>query len=116
MSHRPTDITVEKTTHHEKYLLSVYYPLMTGISDLNFQWMHDFENSVHSNLRFLPASKVGHIEHIKTAAFETGRVAYQCKGNVDLPSPKLWGWKLRKNGKFLPKWQEIETPLIPKGW
>ena len=60
---------------------------MTGISDLNFQRMQDFEHSVHSNLRLLPPSKAGHIEHIKRAAFEADWVAHQCKENVDLPSP-----------------------------
>ena len=60
---------------------------MTGISDLYFQRMQDFEHSVHSNLRLLPPSKVGHIEHIKKAAFEAGWVAHQCKEDVDLSSP-----------------------------
>ena len=59
LSQRPTNITVEKTTHLEKYLLSVYYPHITGISDLNFQRMQDFEHSVQSNLRLLPPSKAG---------------------------------------------------------
>ena len=72
LSQRPTNITAEQTIHLEKYLLSVYYPHMTGISDLNFQRMQDFEHSVHSNLRLLPPSKAGYIEHIKTAAFEAG--------------------------------------------
>ena len=45
---------------------------MTDMSDLNFQRMQDFEHSVDSNLRLLPASKAGHTEHIKRAAFETG--------------------------------------------
>ena len=103
MSQRPTNITVDQATHLENYLLSVYYSHMTAISDLNFQRMQDFEYSAHSNLRFLPPSKAGHIEHIKRAAFEAGWVAYQCKENVDLPSPELWDWKLTKNGKFLLK-------------
>ena len=84
LSQRPTNITVEQNTHLEKYLLSVYYPHMTGISDLNFQRMQDFEHSVHINLRLLPPSKAGHIEHIKRAAFQVDWVGYQCKENVDL--------------------------------
>ena len=76
--------------------------------------MQDFEHSVHSNLRLLPPSKAGHFEHIKRAAFEAGWVAYQCKENVDLPSPELWGWKLTENGNFLPKWQEIESRIDPE--
>ena len=44
LSQRPTNITVEQNTHLEKYLLSIYYPHMTGISDLNFQRMQDFEH------------------------------------------------------------------------
>ena len=97
LSQRPTNITVEQATHLEKYLLSVYYPHMTAISDLNFQRMQNFEYLTHSNLRFLPPSKAGRIEHIKRAAFEACWVAYQCKENVDLPSPELWDWKLTKN-------------------
>ena len=68
MSQRPTNITVDQTTHLEKYLSSVYYPHMTGISDLNFQQKQDFEHSVQSNLHLLHLSKVGHMEHIKRAA------------------------------------------------
>ena len=75
--------------------------------------MQDFEHSVHSNLHLLPP-KAGHIEHVKRDAFEVGWVAYQCKENIDLPSPELWGCKLTENGKFLPKWQEIENPIDPK--
>ena len=114
LSQRPTNITVEQTSCLEKYLLSIYYPHMTVISDLDFQRMQDFEHSVHSNLRLLPASKAGYIEHIKRAAFETGWVAYECKENVDLPSPELWGWKLTENRAFLPKWQEVENPIDPE--
>ena len=28
-----------------------------------------------------------------------------------MPYPELWGGKLTENGKFLPKWQEIENPI-----
>ena len=35
LNQRPTNITVEQTTF-EKYLLSIYYSHMTGISNLNF--------------------------------------------------------------------------------
>ena len=54
LSQRPTNITVEQTAHLEKYLLNIYYPHITGISDLNFQGMQDFELSVDSNLHLLP--------------------------------------------------------------
>ena len=76
--------------------------------------MQDFEHSVHSNSRLLPPSKAEHIEHIKRATFEAGWVAYQCKENVDLSSLELWDWKLTENGKFLPKWQEIENHIDPE--
>ena len=60
LSQRPTNIPVAQTTHLEKYLLNIYYPHMTGISDLNFQGMQDFEFSVDSNLHLLPPSKAGY--------------------------------------------------------
>ena len=37
LSQRPTNITVEQTTHLKNYLLSVYFSHMTSISDFNFQ-------------------------------------------------------------------------------
>ena len=72
--------------------------------------MRDFEYSVHNNLRLLPPSTIGLIEHAKRAAYEAGWVAYQSKENVDVPIHK-WGWKMTENGQFEPKWQEMEHPI-----
>ena len=84
---------------------------MTGPSDINYQQMHDFEHSVHSNLRLLPPSKIGLIEHAKRAAYEAGWAWYKCKENVELPNPEMWGLRKTKSGRFEPKWQDIQDPI-----
>ena len=116
LSQRPTNITVEQTSCFEKYLLSIYYPHMTDMSDLNFQRMQDFEHSVHSNLRLLPASKAGQTEHIKRAAFETGWVAYECR---DVPICQVLNYgagNLQKIEHFCQSGKKLKIPLILKGW
>ena len=111
LSEKPTMIMPEQVSILESYVLSVYYNKVMGPVDIDFQRMHDFEHSVHSNLRLLPPSKLGLIEHIKRASYEAGWVVYQCKENVELPNPKLWVWKKTESGQFEPKWQNIADPI-----
>ena len=94
----------------EKYLIFVYYDSSAKPKDINLLRMIDFEHSTHNNLRLLPPSRVGLIEHIKRAAYEGGWVYYHCMENANLPDPQEWGWKL-KSYRFIPKWQ-IVTDLI----
>ena len=101
----------EQVSILESYVLSVYYNKVVGPVDIDFQRMHDFEHSVHSNLRLLPPSKLGLIEHIKRASYEAGWVVYQCKENVELPNPELWAWKKTESGQFEPKWQNIADSI-----
>ena len=75
--------------------------------------MREFEHSTHSNLRLLPPSKVGLIEHAKRAAYEAGWVVYQCEENLELPDPQEWGWQRSENGQFAPQWQKIVDPIDP---
>ena len=89
LSQKPSAITDVQISILEKNLLSVYYANMTGPCDINYQRMHDFEHSVHSNLRLLPPSKICLIEHAKRAAYEAGWAWYQCKENVELPNPEM---------------------------
>ena len=84
---------------------------MTGQCDIDYQRMRDFEHSVHSNLRLLPPPKIGLTEHTKRASYKAGWVWYQCKEDVHLPNPELWGWKKTSSGQFESKWQNIQDPF-----
>ena len=84
---------------------------MVGPHDINVQRMRDFEHSAHGNLRLLPPSRSGLVEHAKRAAYEAGWTWFQCLENVDMPSPLEWGWREDNSGTFLPKWQDMEIPI-----
>ena len=94
----------------KKYVIFVYYEKVDSPIDIDIQRMRDFEYSTYNNLRLLPPSKLGLIEHIKRAANAAGWVEYQCVENVSLPNPIGWGWG-RTNGKYSPTWQ-VTTQTI----
>ena len=82
----------------ELFVLHIYYGNALADGDIDVQQMREFEHSTHSNLRLLPPSKVGLIEHAKRAAYEAGWVVYQCKENLELPDPLEWKWQQSENG------------------
>ena len=110
LSKMPADVSSYQVHILEKYLIFVYYGKVGSPIDIDIQRMRDFEYSTHNNLRLLPPSKLGLIEHIKRAAYAAGWVEYQCVENVTLPNPIGWGWG-RTNGKYSPTWQ-VTTPTI----
>ena len=110
LSNTPEFVSPDHLALIEKYILFVYYNKKGLSDDIDNQRMIDFEHSIHNNLRLIPPSKVGLIEHTKRASSEAGWIAYQCKQNVSLPDPKEWGWILL-NGKYIPKWQDISNPI-----
>ena len=86
----------------EKYVLFVYYGNIGNSVNINEKRMNDFEHSTHSNLRLLPPSRLGRIEHIKRAAFAAGWIGYQCVKDIALPDPSEWGWI--DQGGYRPVW------------
>ena len=93
----------------EEFLCYVYYPNVTAPVDIDALRMRDFEHSAHNNLRFLPPSKNGLLQHCRRAGYEAGWVQRQCLEDVDLPDPLMWGWS-KINDEFVPKWQDVENP------
>ena len=86
----------------EKFIGFVYYG--RNIESIDLERLLDFEHSTHSNLKLIPPSRSGLLEHVKRAAFYAGWLNYQCIENVQLPSPTDWGWTLVENGLYQPTW------------
>ena len=101
LSAKPSTLTIEQIDLIEKFVCYVYYDDVS--SPIDQKRMKDFEHSTHNNLRLIPPSRVGLIEHIKRAVYYAGWINYQCVENVDLPDPCGWGWGL-SDGEYLPTW------------
>ena len=110
LGEKPLLVSVEQLSTLERYICSVYYPNVTGPVDIDVLRMRDFEHSTHNNLRLLPPSKTGLLQHSKRAAYEAGWVQRQCLEDVSLPDPLMWGWS-RVDDEFVPKWQDVEHPI-----
>ena len=77
-------------------------------ASLTEERLSNFERSGDNDLRKIPMSRPGLVEHTKRSCYQAGYLWRECIENVTLPDPVLWGW-CRKNGKLVPKWQEGET-------
>ena len=104
LSDMPQIVSDEQINIIEKYVHFVYYPHLVDPTDIVIERMRDFEFSTHNNLRLLPPSRIGLIQHIKRG------IRHQCMENVELPDPQHWGWMM-VGGQYLPQWQEINEPI-----
>ena len=112
LGRKPSTVTDEQALLLEKYVSFVYHNSELE-DDINSLRMRDFEYSTHNNLRLLPPSRDGLLEHFKRAAYEGGWVHYQCVENVELPPVIAYGRIRQANGRIVPKWCSKECdPLI----
>ena len=79
-------------------------------TEIDHYRMREFECSTHSNLRLLPPSRIGMLEHAKRACYQAGWIWRHCISNTELPNPEQWGWKL-VNGQYAPLWQTLEEQV-----
>ena len=110
LSEKPLLVSDEQLSILEEFICYVYYTDFSKPANIDLLRMRDFEHTAHNNLRFLPPSRNGLLQHCKRAAYEAGWVQRQCMENVELPDPTLWGWR-EMNDEFIPRWQEIEDPI-----
>ena len=90
----------------EKFILFVYNPNFCESSGINYYRIREFECSTHNNLRLLPPSKIGLLEHVKRACYQGGWIWRHCITNTVLPDPEQWGWRLI-DGQYIPLWQTL---------
>ena len=76
LSYKPSTITNAQALMLEKYVSFVYHGVESDES-IDVVRMKDFEYSTHNNLRLIPPSRAGLLQHFRRAAYEGGWVAIQ---------------------------------------
>jgi hypothetical protein len=114
LSNMPSEITSEQIEVISKYLCNVYYPKekdnRPSLAELR---MKHFFKSPDPKLKNLILSKEALVEHIKRAAFQAGWLWKESQQNPVYPEVTEWGWQLIENKRYLPKWCQTFTPLLP---
>ena len=77
---------------------------------MNKERLLHFKRQAITNLRAIPPSKNGLIEHVKRACLQGGWLWKECVENVVIPNPTDWGWK-KLDEQLVPVWQNSENCL-----
>ena len=106
LSEEPEDITSEQIDILERFVLRVYYPQKLEANSLDTERAAHFQRQAVANIRQLPLSRAGLIEHVKRACIQGGWLWRECLHNVRVPDVTKWGWEVGENGGFIPCWQK----------
>ena len=105
LSNQLENVTSEQIDILEIFVQRIYYPKKLNLEGLNKEWLRHFKRQADTNLRTIPLSKLGLIEHTKRACLQGGWLWRECLHNVLLLDPTLWGWKKSVEG-LIPCWQQ----------
>ena len=100
LSNQPENVTSEQIDILEIFVQRIYYPKKLNLEGLNKERLRHFKRQADTNLRIIPLSKLGLIEHTKRACLQGGWLWRECLHNVLLPDPTLWGWKHQVKGLY----------------
>ena len=81
----PKEVNPKHVDLIEKFVLSVYYPKKKIATSLDAKKIAHFKRLPSNNLRKLPLSRAGLVEHIKRAAVQSGWLWKECSEDVTLP-------------------------------
>ena len=113
LGNRPSTITNQHIDVLEYFIIRLYNPSSRDISsDLASERVFAIERMIDSDLRKLPISRLGLIEHAKRSCYQAGYLWQESIDNVHLPDPALWGWTRHEN-RLVPRWQEGDTAVFP---
>ena len=99
-----------RTCALERFVIFVYYPKKNSTENINLERMNAFTATPNCNLRLLPFSKSGFLEHITRAALQSGWLWKEGEKNVMQQDSVLWGW-VRREDRLMPNWQ-LNEPSI----
>ena len=102
LSQEPASLYEQQIDTIETYLTHVYFPKTYQSYGLNEIRRMEFESKPHDNLRVLPPSRNGLIQHIKRSCYQAGWVWVLSHKEITLPDPRKFRWVcLRHYGKTL---------------
>lgn len=112
LSNKPEGITSNQLDILETYVKKVYYPSKKHLNSIDIERMNHFLCLPSHDLRSIPFSRLGLIEHTKRSCFQAGWCWVECRENVHLPDVDKWGRKKNAQGKLIPTWQVTEEPIL----
>ena len=111
LSNCPTVITTYHLDILENYVKQLYYNSKENLQSIDLERMYHFSRLPNCNLRNLPFSRLGLVEHTKRTCFQAGWAWVECRENVHLPNVQEWG-RHKKEESLVPTWQLPEQPVI----
>ena len=99
---RDTDLEILKT-----FILKIYDKRSSSETSLTDYRLQQFSSIPNSNLRLLPSSLSGLVQHTKRACIQAGWIWCEGFSNVDIQDPNNWGWTL-VDDKYVPKWKVVD--------
>ena len=87
----------------EIFLVKVYYPKKINTNLLTDERAAHFKRQASVNIRQLPLSQPGLIEHIKRACIQGGWLWDECIANVQIPDVTEWGWQYGNENECVPR-------------
>ena len=109
-SNQPEVIDNQHIDILENFVLHVYNPKRSILKTLAEERVDQFLSLSNSNLRLLPFSRSGLIEHTKRSCIQAWWLWRQGIFNVKEQNPEKWGWLLN-DGKYVPRWQTVHKVL-----
>ena len=91
-----------------EYFVKKLYATTSATESLARERASLFERSTDNDLRKIPMSRHGLIQHTKRSCLQAGYLWRECFENIVLPDPLSWGWILQ-DGKLVPRWQDVDT-------
>ena len=92
----------------EKFLVKVYYSKKVNTNSWTDERAAHFKRQASVNIRQLPLSRPGLIEHIKLACIQGGWLWGECIANVQIPDVTEWGWQHGNEDEYVPRWQTVD--------
>ena len=89
LSDQPVDISTEQMDIIERFILEVYYPDAKTIN-LDSERMKHFMRLADPNLRCLPVSRKGLLEHTRRACLQAGWLWKEGLSNINAQDPTNW--------------------------
>ena len=113
LSNQPMAVTFEHVDNLEKFLVKVYCPKKVNMNSLSDERAAHFKQQASINIRQLPLSRPGLIEHVKRSCTQGDWLWGESIAKVQIPDVTEWGWQLWNEDEYVPRWQKVdETSTI----
>ena len=108
LSNQTMAVTSEHVDILKKFLVRFCYPKKVNTNSTTDERALHFKQRASVNIRQLPLSRPGLIEHIKRACIQGGWLWGECIANMQIPDVTEWGCKHGNEDEYVPRWQTVD--------